>query len=165
MPEWNIFCKTLPFASLPLHSLPFNRLLVPSLAFLFHPLYSFPFYPSSHYLFFTSPTSHFIPVLFPLPCRTSLNKVNDRRDFRFPPAQTILLTSCKPSWDYKSQAGYQLFLICAMYMLPCLLMGFTYTQIARTLWSNAIPTESSKYTQILTRHSYFHWRQIFSHTT
>ena len=64
--------------------------------------------------------------------------------FRLPPSLTILLTSCKPSWDYKSQAGYQLFLICAMYVLPFLLMGYTYTRIARTLWSNAIPTESSK---------------------
>ena len=60
---------------------------------------------------------------------------------------TVIMTSCKSSWDYKSQTGYQIFLICAMYALPLVLMGFTYMLIASTLWSNAIqvPGETGKF--------------------
>lgn len=57
---------------------------------------------------------------------------------------TIILTSCKPTWSYTSQAAYQLILSIAMYVLPFILMGVTYFQIARCLWSNTIPTETSK---------------------
>ena len=56
---------------------------------------------------------------------------------------TILLTSCRPTWDKSSQAAFQLFITLGLYVLPFGLMFVTYIQIARCLWSNSIPTETS----------------------
>ena len=62
------------------------------------------------------------------------------------PGVTVLLTACRPAewWADTSQAAYQLFLSVAMFLMPFILMFVLYVQIAQTLWSNAIPTETSK---------------------
>lgn len=66
------------------------------------------------------------------------------------PGVTVLLTACRPAeWlSDLSQATYQIyqvFLSVAMFLLPFILMFALYAQIAQTLWSNAIPTETSEY--------------------
>ena len=59
---------------------------------------------------------------------------------------TVLMTTCKPMrWSDSHQEAYQLFIIIGLYVCPLLLMFVTYVQIARCLWSNFIPTETSKY--------------------
>ena len=58
---------------------------------------------------------------------------------------TDLLMTCKPNWADTSQMAYQLFLIIALYFLPFCVMGAAYCRIAVVLWSNYIPTESSKF--------------------
>ena len=64
---------------------------------------------------------------------------------RFPVHLTNLLTTCKPTWAYQSQATYEFVKMIALYCLPFCLMGFTYKNIVTCLWSNTIPTETSKY--------------------
>ena len=57
---------------------------------------------------------------------------------QFPPELTILLTTCKPTWDYHLQFSYQLFLIFTLFVLPVGLMGVAYTRIAVELWSASL---------------------------
>ena len=64
---------------------------------------------------------------------------------RFPPKLTNLLTTCKPTWAYQSQATYEFVKMIALYFLPFCLMGYTYKNIVQCLWNNTIPTETSKY--------------------
>ena len=61
------------------------------------------------------------------------------------PHLTILLTSCSPTWSDTSQAAFQLFLSIAMYIIPLIIMAIFYVQIAKCLWMNFIPSETSKY--------------------
>lgn len=61
------------------------------------------------------------------------------------PGLTVLLTTCKPTWPYESQATYQMFLVIALFFLPSCLIGFCYCRIARALWSDSLPTETSKW--------------------
>ena len=65
------------------------------------------------------------------------------RHIKLPPELTYLLTSCRPTWGYDSQAGYEFFKMVALYMVPLCLMAVTYGQIVRCLWSNIIPIEST----------------------
>ncbi len=74
---------------------------------------------------------------------------------------TIFLTACKPTWSYTSQAAYQMILSIALYFLPFALMFCTYFQIARCLWSNAIPTETSKSSSQYRNFSYFLLGQFY----
>lgn len=57
----------------------------------------------------------------------------------FSPEFTILLTSCKPGWSNSSQTVYQVVLLFVLYVVPILLMGFTYSHIAVVLWKGNIP--------------------------
>lgn len=59
----------------------------------------------------------------------------------FPPEMTVLLTSCKPTWDYHHQVAYQLFLTLVLFVLPLGLMAVAYVRIAVCLWSTVIPSE------------------------
>ncbi|XP_021345370.1 orexin receptor type 2-like isoform X2 [Mizuhopecten yessoensis] len=47
----------------------------------------------------------------------------------------IWLTSCRPS-NEQTELIYQMFLILAYYVLPLIIMGFTYTRIAVCLWQS-----------------------------
>ena len=62
----------------------------------------------------------------------------------FPEEFTIMLTACKPRWEYHSQMAYELFKMIALFFLPLCLMACTYGQIVRCLWSIAIPTEPGR---------------------
>ncbi|XP_060085974.1 orexin receptor type 2-like [Ylistrum balloti] len=57
----------------------------------------------------------------------------------FSPEFTILLTSCKPGWSNRNQTIYQLVLLIVLYVVPMVLMGFTYSHIAVVLWKGNIP--------------------------
>ncbi len=61
------------------------------------------------------------------------------------PHLTVLLTSCSPTWSDSSQAAFQLFLSIACYIIPLSIMFIFYIQIARCLWSTAIPSEASEW--------------------
>ena len=63
---------------------------------------------------------------------------------RFPPDFTVLLTACRPTWGDVSQTTYEVFKMVALYYLPFIIMGITYGQIINSLWSNTIPSETSK---------------------
>ncbi|ELU18833.1 hypothetical protein CAPTEDRAFT_5310 [Capitella teleta] len=60
------------------------------------------------------------------------------------PADFSLLTTCKPTWSHSIQVGVQCFNLLVMYLLPLGFMFCTYFRIVRCLWSNNIPTESSR---------------------
>ena len=62
------------------------------------------------------------------------------------PGVTVLMTTCKPMrWSDNNQEAYQLFISIGLFLCPLMLMFVTYAQIARCLWSNVIPTETSRY--------------------
>jgi len=52
-----------------------------------------------------------------------------------------LLTTCKPGWSYKQQAAYQIFLLCAVYLVPLSVMSVAYLRIGLTLWSGPVSVE------------------------
>ncbi|KAK3576321.1 hypothetical protein CHS0354_034016 [Potamilus streckersoni] len=52
---------------------------------------------------------------------------------------TVYLTSCRPGWESFRQSTYWIVIVLALYVVPMCLMAFTYTHIARVLWSNEIP--------------------------
>lgn len=64
---------------------------------------------------------------------------------------TVLLTSCRPGWKQNQQMVHQIVLLVLLYVLPLILMGITYTQIAIVLWRGNIPgaIETSKTFYIL----------------
>jgi len=57
-----------------------------------------------------------------------------------PQLNTNLLTTCKPvGWSYGLQAGYQLFITFALYVVPLGLITVAYVSIAKTLWFGSSP--------------------------
>lgn len=52
---------------------------------------------------------------------------------------TSLLTMCRIDMDEDHYFGYILLLITVLFVLPVLIMTFTYSVIARHLWKNELP--------------------------
>lgn len=57
----------------------------------------------------------------------------------FPVSMTSLLTMCRIDMDEDHYFGYILLLITVLFVLPVLIMTFTYSVIARHLWKNELP--------------------------
>ncbi|XP_046355436.2 orexin receptor type 2-like isoform X1 [Haliotis rufescens] len=61
----------------------------------------------------------------------------ENRDPMIPSNLTILLTSCGPDYDMDVLAlNYDLFAFVTFYIVPIVVMGYTYTAIAVCLWSS-----------------------------
>lgn len=61
----------------------------------------------------------------------------ENRDPMIPSNLTILLTSCGPDYDMDVLAlNYDLFVFVTFYIVPIVVMGYTYTAIAVCLWSS-----------------------------
>jgi hypocretin (orexin) receptor 2 len=61
-------------------------------------------------------------------------------------APTVLLTSCRPTWDNQVQIIYQTFIMVALFFLPIAIIGYCYTHVCISLLVNSVPTEPNGYT-------------------
>ncbi|XP_052097412.1 orexin receptor type 2-like [Mytilus californianus] len=62
----------------------------------------------------------------------------------FPESMTSLLTFCKIEMDEDHYLGYNMLKITMLYVLPVLIMTFTYSVISRHLWKNELPGVSEE---------------------
>lgn len=62
----------------------------------------------------------------------------------FPESLTSLLTYCKIEMDEDHYLGYNMLKITMLYVLPVLIMTFTYSVISRHLWKNELPGVSEE---------------------
>jgi hypothetical protein len=52
---------------------------------------------------------------------------------------TSLMMYCKMTMKEDHYFGYRMLLVSILYVLPVLIMTFTYSVIARQLWKNEVP--------------------------
>ncbi|XP_041359545.1 orexin receptor type 2-like [Gigantopelta aegis] len=67
----------------------------------------------------------------------------EKPDNLIPKELTILMTSCGPRSNmFRLEFNFHMFMIVAFYILPILVMGYTYVAIAKCLWSSTRSEQS-----------------------
>ncbi|KAK0052134.1 orexin receptor type 2 [Biomphalaria pfeifferi] len=83
-----------------------------------------------------------IVVIWTVACLSALPEliVAETFPYGFPkPFKSIYLTVCRPSWDTTNQGIYHIIVTVVFYLIPMILMAFTYSHIATVLWKHEIP--------------------------
>lgn len=60
-------------------------------------------------------------------------------------APTVLLTSCRPTWEDQVQVVYQTFIMVALFFLPIIIIGYCYIRVCLSLLRSSVPTERNGY--------------------
>lgn len=84
-------------------------------------------------------------IIWCVSCLISIPHIVYMAEFiTFPESLTSLLTYCKIEMDEDHYLGYNMLKITMLYVLPVLIMTFTYSVISRHLWKNELPGVSEE---------------------